>query len=447
VRRQITTLATVIAAVVLAVVGLVLVVSVESRLQDNLDRSLEQRAEQFEAALESDPSVALVSSNSEDRFVQLLDETGAVIGSSPNIAGVPAVAPLPSGRQQASTSSAVPIEDDDYRILVRRFDLPSGTRYVLVGENIDDLRDTLRRLIWTLVIVMPLALGALAAAVWWLVGRTLHPVEEIRRQVAGIGLNELDRRVPTPGSGDEVDRLAETMNDMLERLQSASDRQRRFVADVSHELRTPLTRLRTAIEVNLREPSSDPAETLQMVLGDVDDMQRLIDDLLFLARSDTRRAAPRREPTDLDVLVETEVRAARAALSAEPSDEVVIDMTGVSGAVVEGDASQLARLIRNLLSNAARHAATAVRVSLRETSDGVVLVVADDGPGVAPADRERVFDRFVRLDEARGKPDGGSGLGLAIVRDVANAHGATVVLGESSSGGASVTVSFPPQHP
>ena len=439
VRWRITAAAALIAAVVLAAAAIVVVAVVQGQLQDNLDRSLAQRADQVEAAALVDPDAAVANSDREDRFAQVLDSNGAVLLATENVAGAPPLAALPEGRQQASTRSDLPIEDDRYRILIRRFDLDAGPRYVVVGENIDDVVDGVRVLMATLALVFPAAALLLASAVWWLVGRTLRPVEEIRREVESIGLAELDRRVPTPGTGDEIDRLADTMNDMLARLETSAAVQHRFVADVSHELRTPLTRLRTALEVDLAHPGADFESTCRAALGDAIDMQVLVDDLLFLARRDARPGQVRKHAVDLDVIIDDEVRLARAETG------VAIDMSAVTAVVVDGDARQLARTFRNLLSNAVRHAVSRVVVTLGEDGVGaVVLTIDDDGPGVPIEDRARVFERFVRLDPARSSRDGGgTGLGLAIVHDIVTAHGGSVTVADADIGGTRFVVHLP----
>ncbi len=439
IRARITAIATLITIVVLAAAAVIVVVVVQAELRHNLDRSLEQRADQVEAAVLVDATAALANSNRQDRFAQVLDADGRVLFASDNVIGVAALADLPTGRQEARTRTDLPIEDDAYRVLVRRFDLDGGTQYVVVGENVDDVRDDVWSLIATIAVAFPVAVLLLAGAVWWLVGRTLRPVEQIRREVAAIGLAELDHRVPVPGTGDEVDRLADTMNAMLARLEAASAGQRRFVADVSHELRTPLTRMRTTLDVDLSQPETDFEETCRTVLEDAIDMQDLVDDLLFLARRDSGQVAVRLEAIDLDVVVDHEVGRLRDELGDSPR----VDMSRVSAAVIDGNTSQLGRLVRNLLSNAARYASAEVRIALVDHDDRVELTVADDGPGVPPEDRERVFERFVRLDEARSTRDGGSGLGLAIVRDIATAHGGTVTVEDAAIGGAQFVVRLP----
>ncbi len=440
IRIRITAIAAVISVVVLAVVAVIVVVVARGQLRDNLDRSLEQRADEVLAALGTDGGPALSDSNPEDRFVQVIADDGAVMMATANVQDVGALVALPVGRQEFATREDLPVEDDAFRVLVRRGDVAGEVVYVVVGENIDDLRDAVRAMVGAIAIAFPIAVLGLAVTVWWLVGRTLRPVEAIRREVESIGLMELDHRVPTPGTGDEIDLLAGTMNEMLARLEAASAKQRRFVADVSHELRTPLTRMRTTLEVDLAHPGADLEVTARAALGDAIDMQQLVDDLLFLARSDAGRQTPRHRLVDLDVVVDREVQRAREETAGSPR----IDMSQVSAAVVHGDVQQLTRLVRNLLTNALRHADTLVRIGLSDGErGGVVLTVADDGPGVPPEDRERVFERFVRLDEARSSREGGTGLGLAIVRDIATAHGATATVGETPTGGATFEVRFP----
>lgn len=431
IRVRITMWAVAIVAVVLTIAAIVVVYVVETQLEDNLDRSLEQRADQIEQSALADPSVALLNSNREDRFAQVLDADGVVLLATDNVADEPALAELPGRRQSVTTRSDLALEDDAYRVLIRRFDGPGAAHFVVVAENVDDLRDGVRALVITLALVFPAAVFTLAVAVWWLVGRTLRAVEEIRGRVAEIGLGELDERVPVPGSGDEIDRLAATMNDMLARLESASAGQRRFVADVSHELRTPLTRMRTTLEVDLGSETRDLAETCRSVLGDAIDMQQLVDDLLFLARSDAGVDPVPRSAVDLDVVVEREVRRAR------PEADVDIDISAVRAVVVHASERALARLVANVLTNAVRHAATRVVIATAADAGGAaVLTVDDDGTGIAEADRQRVFERFVRLDESRQRSSGGSGLGLAIARDIAEAHGGTLEIADSPLGGA-----------
>ena len=437
VRFRITAVATLIVAVVLSACAVIVVVVVKQQLEDNLDSSLAQRADQVEAATLIDPGTGLANTNQEDRFVQVLDAGGWVLFASANLAGRPAVVEPPSGDRAASTHSDIPIEDDLYRVLARRYSVDGVDRFVVVGENVDDVRDAVNTLIAVLVLTIPCAVAVLACAVWWLVGRTLRPVEQIRREVDSISLDQLGRRVPGPGTGDEIDRLAVTMNEMLARLEESAARQRQFVGDASHELRSPLTRMRTTLEVDLAHHADDLQATCNSTLDDVIVMQHLVDDLLFLARHDSLRLDDQRLLIDMDVVVEDEVRQLRE------TSRVEIDTSRVSGAEVLGNRSQLSRVVRNLLSNATRLATQRVTVALSSGERDVELVIDDDGPGIPAADRNRVFERFVRLDEARTAADGGAGLGLSIAHDIVTAHAGSITISESSNGGARLTVCLP----
>ncbi len=313
-----------------------------------------------------------------------------------------------------------------------------GVRYVVtVASSSEEAAESANVLIPLLVLGVPILGLVVGFTTWWLTGRALRPVERIRAEVSEIGEEELGRRVPVPGSRDEVHRLAVTMNDMLDRLESSQHRQRRFVSDASHELRTPLAVLRQTGEVARAHPDALPADELaDTVLEESARMQRLVEQLLVLARSDEGRLLAERRDVDLDDLLLAEAGRARAA-------GLAVDTTGVGAGRVLGDAGALAQVVRNLVDNAMRHATGRVRLSLAPEAGTAVLTVEDDGPGVPAEERERVFERFVRLDEARASQDGGSGLGLAIVREIARQHGGDAALDGSDLGGARVTVRLP----
>ena len=276
------------------------------------------------------------------------------------------------------------------------------------------------------------------ATTWRVVGRSLAPVDAIRAEVDAISTTQLYRRVPQPAADDEIGRLAATMNRMLDRLDRAHARQRRFVADASHELRSPIAALRQHAEVALAHPGRSPAgELARTVHAESLRMQALVDDLLLLARADEHIVSLRRRPIDLDDLVLAEVRRLRDGAS------VSVDAHGVSAARIDGDRAALRRVLHNLGDNAARHARHRVAFTLLERDGWAELHVDDDGPGVPAADRSRVFDRFVRLDDSRARIGGGSGLGLAIVAEIIAAHGGTAVVEASPLGGARVTLRLP----
>lgn len=298
----------------------------------------------------------------------------------------------------------------------------------IVLPSLDSVRAGVETFRLALIIGVPLLVLDVALVAWLMVGRTLRPVEEIRRRVTQIRAGSLDRRVPEPVQDDEIGRLARTMNEMLERLERSVDRQRQFVSDASHELRSPIASIRTQLEVATAHPSgTDWEEVAAGVLEESHRMERLVDDLLVLARADEGVMQLRTEPVDLGEVAISE---------AERIEWPPVGTASVDPVVVGGDSLALRRVVRNLLGNAARHAEGRIEVSVGRDAAGVLLAVEDDGAGIDPEDRERVFDRFTRLEDARSRDAGGSGLGLAVVREIVAAHGGTVTVGESTLGGA-----------
>lgn len=441
IRFRITAIAAIAVAAVLTLLAIAIVTLVRRELFTNLDNSLEQRADTYETAFgeeDNDDLSVLLNTNDEDRAAQLVDADGRVIAATPNLTRSPALTGFRSGEVQTiRTTQVADLEDDSYRLLSRSVDTDTGAAVLHVAQNVDDLNDTTRNLAIALTAIVPLVVTVLAILVWWLVGRTLRPVELIRREVADISGTDLERRLPVPGQADEIARLAQTMNQMLDRIDHAGRQQRQFVADASHELRTPLTRIRTELEVDKIQPGADLAATHDTVLEETIAVQQLLDNLLFLARSDEQQHPDRHTAVDLDDIV------LREAAQHRTGTTITIDTSSVSAAYLNGDPSQLARLVGNLLSNAIRHAQSHVWVELSERNGRVELTVSDDGPGVPTEAIDRVFDRFGRADDARTRDDGGSGLGLAIVRDIVRRHGGEVRYQAAQHGGASFTVDLP----
>lgn len=296
----------------------------------------------------------------------------------------------------------------------------------------------------TLGVAIPVALLVLGVTTWLVVGRALRPVESMRREVDTVTAQSLSHRLPDPGGGDEIARLARTLNGMLDRLDSSATAQRRFVGDASHELKTPLATIRQHAEVALLHPGSiDGAALAGTVLGEEARLTALVQGLLVLARADEGALGVSRRPVDLDDLVVSETARLRGVARPDGRGPLAVDATAVGPARVDGDEGLLGQVVHNLVANAARHADARVAVALVERDGGVVLTVDDDGAGVAEADRERVFDRFVRLDEARARDAGGSGLGLAIVREIVRVHGGAVSVTASPLGGARFVVHLP----
>jgi signal transduction histidine kinase len=269
-----------------------------------------------------------------------------------------------------------------------------------------------------------LVLAALAAGITWgVVGRTLRPVGQIRAQLAEISGSDLSRRVPQPAGQDEIAQLARTANQTLDRLERAVARQRQFASDASHELRTPITGLRANLEdASMHPHDTDLVEVVRTALRDTDRLESIITDLLLLARIGTGGTAAQ-ESLDLAGLARAELASRKAV------DTVLAD-----GVRVRGVRMQLVRLLNNLLDNAERYAGGPAEVRVVRSDAEALLIVADLGPGLDPADRERVFERFTRLDTARSRGAGGTGLGLAIAREIARAHGGDLTIEDAPVG-------------
>jgi signal transduction histidine kinase len=459
-RFRITALATLAVAAVLALTAVGLVVTQRRVLTDNLDESLQQEA----AAIADDWSTGQMPSTlapvgDDDAFAQLVDDDGRVV-STANAAGAPPLRSPASGDDDTGDDTAegddargdadeegsvrtvdgAPTgEDEAFRVVTRTVDGPLGEALLHVGAPLDDIDETTALLARSLAVAVPAVTLLLAALVWWLVGRTLRPVEAMRREAAGIDGADLERRVPVPAGDDEITRLARTLNAMLGRIEDAARGQQRFVADASHELRSPLARIRTELEVDLAHPAgADPSATGRSVLDETIGMQALVDDLLLLARSDAGAATTGPvAPVDLDDLVARQVQRLRA------DTRLRVDASAVGAVQVVGERARLERALANVVDNAARHAASAVSVSL-VAQDGVAeLAVTDDGPGIPPERRDEVFERFTRLDGARTASSGGTGLGLAIARDIVQAHGGTIAVDPGHHPGARVVITLP----
>ncbi|HEX6424140.1 MAG TPA: ATP-binding protein [Acidimicrobiales bacterium] len=446
-RFRITATAALGVAAVLAAAGAGLVVTQRRVLTDSLDESLAEEAAAIAADVGAGRLPATLGPVGDDDAVAQVVARGEVVAATANAPGAPLTDVPPADGVATRTIAGVPTDEDErFRLLTRRVDVggqPGGTAGVLVAAPLDDIDESTTLLARSLAVAVPAATMVLAALVWWLVGRTLRPVEGIRREAAGIGEDDLQRRVPVPAGDDEVARLARTLNAMLDRLERGVRRQQRFVADASHELRSPLARMRAELEVDLAHPAgADPGATHRSVLDETIGMQALVDDLLVLARHDAGApAAGPVEGVDLDDVVAEQVRRLRA------EGRIEVDATAVGAAQVTGDRARLGRAIANVVDNAARHARSRVALSLAERDGTAVLAVTDDGPGV-PADRRaEVFERFTRVDGARAAATGGTGLGLAIARDIVTDHGGTIGFDADHGPGARLVIRLPLAEP
>lgn len=432
-RARTTVLATAVVGVALALGGVLLVVTLDRSLTSRGDELAQARAVDL-AALAADESLPSVLTNVDgDSVAQVVDSSGHVVAASPNIRGKGPISRFrPAGGVPVlRTLTDIPdgSETEDYRVWVLTAQTRSGPATVYVGTSLEAVGEASWALRRSLVVGLPAMLALLAFCTWLVIGRALRPVEDIRAGVATISGKALHRRVPVPRIDDEVGRLAATMNQMLDRLESASQRQREFVADASHELQSPLAAFRTELEVALTYPgSADWSAIASQLLSDSEQMERLVRDLLFLALERDNRPSREISPLDLDDIVLQEAARSRSTAA------VSLDTSNVSGAPVRGNRDELRRLVRNLLDNAVKHAKASVRLTASSDNLQSRLDVQDDGPGVPPEERDRAFDRFYRADASRSRASGGTGLGLAIARAIAERHHGSLELAESDGG-------------
>jgi len=422
-----TVAATVVVAIALLGASAALVVLQRQQLIDGLTEVAIQQAdiiaEEIEESGVDDVSVtALEAAVGDAALLQILDGNGNVILSTDDYDEYPVTDQTPAvGEMLEYTVDSLPDDAEPFVIVVSSVETAEDEVVrVVTAQSLESVQDATSVLVTLLGIGVPLVIAVVAANSYAVVGRALAPVEAIRRRVAGVSTANQDARVPVPDSRDEIARLAETMNSMLARLQAAAMAQHRFVADASHELRTPLATIRTTTELAALHPEAmEPEHAADLVLTETRRLERLVSDLLLLARSDERGLIMHFEDVDLDDIVTDEI----ARLRADGIVKVAVDVVSVK---VHGDAQHLFRAVRNLMNNAARFASTTVTVRL-SSADGVALLdISDDGPGIPEDEWERVFERFVRLDDSRERGTGGTGLGLAITREIALAHGGNV---------------------
>lgn len=455
VRLRITLIAATATAAAISVIAFLLLTQVRSSLHDEIDDSVLDQAADYDANVFSLDDIAFARrpGDVETLFV-VLDSDGVLIDA--NDAGV-------SGQEVADALDLSTVVEGAYWLRDLSLTTPtetsgtsnmraavtnlsnleegpgvSGTVFVTFARSLEGVDRTVNRLRNLLLIAVPAVVAFVAALAWWLTGRSLRPVDVMRREVDEISSTDLERRVSEPASRDEIGQLASTMNQMLERLERAQRSQDQFVSDAAHELRTPLASIAAQLDVDATHPeSADVAATAANVRSEVSRLQHLIDGLLASARSQSPNHLIASTLLDLDLL------ASEAVARMSRPTHLTVDERGLGVGTVRGDESALSRLIENLLANAYRHASAHVSVGVGTDAASAWLVVDDDGPGIGPADRERVFERFVRLDAARSADVGGSGLGLALAREAAVAHGGTLHVDDSPLGGARFVLRIP----
>jgi signal transduction histidine kinase len=448
VRSRATIVAVIVVAVALAAGTFGLLTLTSDRIESSTRDAAIARAQSLGALIEAGALEDPLPGLDPELFAQVVDSSGEVVASDRAISGVPAVASIAvaPGEQLVLTlddilegfeDEAAGLEDQGpYAVVALGVTLPGGPGSVIVAASLEDAAQARNAVLPLLGIGLPLLLILVGLTVWILTGRALHPVEEMSAEAGRISALALDRRLPLPIAKDELHHLAATLNDMLERLEEAAVKQRRFVADASHELKSPLASMRTMVEVAARDGSVD-AEVVADLSEEVTRMQGLVTDLLFLAQHEESHRPDRMEEVDLDQVVMSTASAVRRAGGIE------VDTSGIGPVRVMGDSSRLMQLVRNLTENAVRHAETTVWVETVVAGGRAKVTVSDDGPGVPADEAERIFERFVRLDESRARDTGGSGLGLAVARAIARDHGGDVVVGSPRHGGATFEAWIP----
>jgi signal transduction histidine kinase len=442
IRARTVAAACVVVSAALIVAAVLLVVILRRTMIRDVDNAARARAREVAdlARQDSLPPV-LVAQGRDDSLVQVIDGN-EVIAASANVRDLGPLATFrpPGGGSQVRTLRGLEIEPDAtdaFRVVGLSVVIGTRTLTVYVATNLEQVGEGVAAARRLVVIGVPSLIAIVALTSWQVVGRALRPVDAIRREVADINARDLGRRVPQPRSDDEIARLARTMNEMLDRLEAFTARQRRFVSDASHELQSPLAASLADLEVALAHPeSADWKETAGELEQDNQRMTRLVQDLLFLARADERTAVAPTALVDLDDVVLVEAGRIRGHASVD------LDTSAVTAAEIRGDADQLTRVVRNLLDNAARYAVRRIEVRLAPDGGDAVLVVSDDGPGVPAADAERIFERFARVDTSRSRGTGGAGLGLAIAREIIERHGGSIAL-DPDGNGASFVVRLP----
>jgi signal transduction histidine kinase len=471
VRSRTTAIATLVVGSALAVSSVALVAILRTQLISNAVVNAKNEAVNIVSLVESGSLPKPIPIPEGDIAAQVIDPSGKVVAYTPNLAGEPAQYQYPPTNVDPKTQTTervvrqitVPAlqkaeQDNNYVLVATKVSVAvpvvthvnstyagsvesknggrgsssanqtivattsnPGTYDVFVWASLQAVDESVRSLIVILLVGFPLLLGVVLLATWVITKRAFDPIERIRIDVDEISGSNLSRRVYVPEDDDEIGRLAHTMNQMLDRLQDATEERKRFVADASHELKSPLSSLRTSLEIALRHADrADWIATARGSLAESQRMQHIIEDLLLLAKADVGQLITKSDLVDIDELIVEEATRLRLLTP------IRVELAAMSAGRVRGDGERLRSVVRNLLENAVRHAHSRVSVALFQERGKVIFEVLDDGDGIPLEERGAIFERFTRLDESRSRDLGGSGLGLAIVKSIVNAHGGTV---------------------
>ena len=447
IRVRLTLVFAVVMTVVLAALGAFLYLRLGSTLDERVNERLEARSDALASAAAGGATRVedLRFVGDEDGLAQVIDSDGSITAAF----GYPARSQLLTddelGRARGGRiviERIVEGSDGDLAParLVAEPVAGESRRVVLVGESLEDRDDALDALRTQLLIALPLALLVSSGIGYLVAAAALRPMEAMRRRAGEIASSTSSRRLPLPAAHDEVHRLGETLNEMLERLDAGLERERRFAADASHELRTPLALLKAELELALRQPRSagELEEALRSASVETDRLVQLAEDLLLVSRADQGRLPIRREELDVDELLSSAASRFqhRAADEGRPIHAQTAD-----GLVLPGDSARLGQALANLVDNALRYGAGTVELAARVGDGTVELHVTDEGKGFDAEFVPHAFERFSRHDEARGR--GGTGLGLAIVDAIARGHGGGAHAANRDDGGADVWLSLP----
>ncbi|MGP3960826.1 sensor histidine kinase [Nonomuraea sp. 3N208] len=408
VRLQATAAATLVVALALGVVALLLVIVLRGSLESSAGAEATRKAAAAAPLARTIEVVAgtpvrVAGKETKAGVIHLRDGTVAAV-ADPDLV-------LTDDKSETIEEWAEP---GQYAVAGLKVTTQTGPAMLWSRASLAGATDALRSMYGALLPGVPAVLLVVAAMTWFSVGRALAPVAAIRAKVAHITARDLHQRVPVPSSKDEIAALASTVNGTLDRLETAVETHKRFVADAAHELRSPIATLRARLEL------AEPSELTREALADIERLQSLAADLLMLAKLDAGEPL-RSAELDLGQV------AAEESLRVQRRPEVRVELDIEPDVVMKGSRAHLDRLVTNLTDNAVRHAASTVCVRVHAEADEAVLEVLDDGPGIPFEQREAVFDRFTRLDEARARDAGGAGLGLPIARDIAALHQGSLV--------------------
>jgi heavy metal sensor kinase len=434
------------AAAVLAATGAVLYVRLGSSLDEAIEQGLEARlADATALAAAGGTGAGGQPRDPEDSFTQLLDTDGNVLDAGQ---GVPGAAVLGSAELSSlafrtplrAERDAVPGLDGRARLLAAGVDTPSGRRVVVVGASLEERDEALGGLLEQLAVVGPVTLVLVSLLGYGIATAALRPVESMRAEAAAVSADAPGRRLRVPPARDELSRLASTLNEMLERLEAALERERTFVSDASHELRTPLALLQAELELALRRPRSaaELEAALRSASDEADRLTQLAEDLLVLARADQGKLQLRRQSVPARrVVAAVAERFARRA----DSEGRAIKVDAQRDLRIDVDVLRLEQALGNLVANALEHGIGTIRLSAVAENGDVELHVRDEGPGFPDSFLPRAFERFSRADD--GRSGGGAGLGLAIVKVIATAHGGSAHVANNADAGADAWLAIP----